>query len=461
MACRHTFLWIRWTPPRWSSSVLAVAAVVAAVLIKLGVVRWVLHVVGVVVRTVVRWGFEVWKRCFSWADWPRFLAVVLALLALGWAAGLEEPWVAVLSGAALLFTGVAACLAFMFIDLERYEVGRGYKAVHNPLKGQQLAFNLDPVRPPRRSAAADGRRRRRGRRLRHAQRGPVSHHRGGLVQPRRGKAADVPRFPGLPARPSSPHRGPDGLRQLAPVPQRDLRSPGALAGVVAADGFQGVLHPGAAATAVRLGARGKVLSETIAEFWSPHEPIAERARLSLPQHGVGAVRPLLASLRSIEFLTKEQRDQLPRVMADIGPSALPTLTAHLHDSHENVRAVAAGAVGCLHDLDALPALVRLRRDPSEWVRESLVEALGKIGGANGSKVAQTEAVARPRPRRPSRLMAWVIGESVGAARDAAALIDLAVSTLRGALADSATAVRTQAARRSDGSARRLPRRPRS
>ena len=24
----------------------------------------------------------------------------------------------------------------MFIDLERYEVERGYKAVHNPLKGQ-------------------------------------------------------------------------------------------------------------------------------------------------------------------------------------------------------------------------------------------------------------------------------------------------------------------------------------
>ena len=30
----------------------------------------------------------------------------------------------------------------MFIDLERYEVDRGYKAVHNPLKGQELASNL-------------------------------------------------------------------------------------------------------------------------------------------------------------------------------------------------------------------------------------------------------------------------------------------------------------------------------
>ena len=103
--------------------------------------------------------------------------------------------------------------------------------------------------------------------------------------------------------------------------------------------------------------RGKLLSETIAEFWSPHEPIAERARLSLPQHGVGAVRPLLLSLRSIEFLTKEQREHLPGVIASIGPAALPILTHCLHDPYENVRAVAVGAVGCLHALEAIPALV--------------------------------------------------------------------------------------------------------
>ena len=38
--------------------------------------------------------------------------------------------------------GAIACLAYMFIDLERNEVERGYKAVHNPLKGQVLALNL-------------------------------------------------------------------------------------------------------------------------------------------------------------------------------------------------------------------------------------------------------------------------------------------------------------------------------
>jgi hypothetical protein len=45
-------------------------------------------------------------------------------------------------GLALLFLGVTACLAYLFIDLERYDVARGYKALHNPLKGQELAANL-------------------------------------------------------------------------------------------------------------------------------------------------------------------------------------------------------------------------------------------------------------------------------------------------------------------------------
>ncbi len=52
----------------------------------------------------------------------------------------------------------------------------------------------------------------------------------------------------------------------------------------------------------------KVLSETIADFWSPHESIHERARNSLPQYGAVAIEPLLASLRSVSSLTKEQRD---------------------------------------------------------------------------------------------------------------------------------------------------------
>ena len=54
-------------------------------------------------------------------------------------------WAAVMSvGCALaaLGLGLAAVLAYMFIDVERYEVARGYKALHDPLKGQKLAAEL-------------------------------------------------------------------------------------------------------------------------------------------------------------------------------------------------------------------------------------------------------------------------------------------------------------------------------
>ena len=128
-----------------SALVLVCVAVLAAatvILWKVGLIGWAVRLFGVLVRAAIHIGFVLWKKLFAWADWPRFLAGVVGLLALGLAGGSKLPWLAVLSGAALLFMGVTACLAYMFIDLERYEVGRGYKAVHNPLKGQELAVNL-------------------------------------------------------------------------------------------------------------------------------------------------------------------------------------------------------------------------------------------------------------------------------------------------------------------------------
>ena len=52
------------------------------------------------------------------------------------------PPLALACGAALLFAGVVTCLAYVYIDLERYEVARGYKAIHDPLPGQTLATDL-------------------------------------------------------------------------------------------------------------------------------------------------------------------------------------------------------------------------------------------------------------------------------------------------------------------------------
>jgi hypothetical protein len=101
--------------------------------------------------------------------------------------------------------------------------------------------------------------------------------------------------------------------------------------------------------------QGNMLAETITDFWSPHESIHERARNALPQYGASAIGPLLVSLRSVACLTKEQRDQLPAILAAIGPSAIPALIRHLNDAHEHMRTLAVASLGQLHALDGIGA----------------------------------------------------------------------------------------------------------
>ena len=68
--------------------------------------------------------------------------MILGFILMGWLASKSFPVLTILCGLTPLLMGVTACLAYMFIDLERYQVERGYKAVHNPLKGQELALHL-------------------------------------------------------------------------------------------------------------------------------------------------------------------------------------------------------------------------------------------------------------------------------------------------------------------------------
>jgi hypothetical protein len=121
---------------------LALVALTAWLLFRVGLLGWALRLFGGVVRGSIRLGFGLWERLLSWAPWPLFLAVAVALLLAGGSAAAYLPGLTVACAVAALFMGVAACLAYMFIDLERYEVERGYKAVHNPLKGQELARHL-------------------------------------------------------------------------------------------------------------------------------------------------------------------------------------------------------------------------------------------------------------------------------------------------------------------------------
>ena len=71
--------------------------------------------------------------------------------------------------------------------------------------------------------------------------------------------------------------------------------------------------------------QGRLLAETIADFWSPHEPIQQRARNALPQYGRPPSARCWCRCRSVTVLTKEQRDQLPQILAAIGPSTVPAL----------------------------------------------------------------------------------------------------------------------------------------
>src|SRR5262249_17792508 len=120
----------------------AAVGLLAWLLYSCGLLGRVAALVQLLMRVVVAAGFELWRRSLAWANGPALLGTVLALLGVGWAAGQAAPALAVVFGAVLLFVGATACLAYVSIDLERYEVARGYKALHSPLKGQQEARNL-------------------------------------------------------------------------------------------------------------------------------------------------------------------------------------------------------------------------------------------------------------------------------------------------------------------------------
>src|SRR5689334_5212534 len=65
---------------------LAGLGLAAAILIYAGLFGWLFGVLGLVIRTSIRKGFLLWERLFAWASWPLFLATVLGLLVVGWAA---------------------------------------------------------------------------------------------------------------------------------------------------------------------------------------------------------------------------------------------------------------------------------------------------------------------------------------------------------------------------------------
>ena len=291
---------------------LAGVMVSAGILYQLGLIGWVLRGVGHLVRGTIRVGFLLWERLLGWAPWPIYLAIVVGFLLAGSVAGGPWPASRVLCGLAPLFMGIIACLAYMFVDLERNEVERGHKAIHNPLKGQVLATNLErygrQVRIPLLISATV------------ALIGGFALLNQGLYETI-GRdwyaVADERREPAyadflayaltkllgimdvLDLFKSHHIMGAAFVRQAAWPASSLLAGFKILFTLV-------LLHQIFASLR-----QGKLLAETITDFWSPHEPIHERARNALPVYGSLAIGPLLGSLRLVPSLTKEQREQLP------------------------------------------------------------------------------------------------------------------------------------------------------
>src|SRR5207253_2954089 len=98
------------------------------------------------------------------------------------------------------------------------------------------------------------------------------------------------------------------------------------------------------------------------------------------------------------------------------------------------------ALGHLRARETVHGLVALAHDPSEVVRQALVEALGALGCA-GTQPARGKRVGRGRGRG----IGWLFGRKKGAPAPLADPTGLAVATLVTALADESVAVRAQSA----------------
>ena len=419
----------------------------AAILYQIGLIGWVLRGLGpggaARDRRTASCSGSVCSRGlrgrYSWRSSAVFL--------LGGVAGGPLPGLRVLCGLAPLFMGIIACLAYMFIDLERNEVERGHKAVHNPLKGQVLAMNLErygkQVRIPLLIAATvaliGG-----FALLNQGLYETIGQHWYQIADERR-----EPIYADFLAYALTKLLGIIDVLDLAKshhILGAAFVRPAAWPASALLAGFKVfftlvLLHQIFASLR-----QGKLLAETITDFWSPHEPIHERARNALPIYGTVAIGPLLGSLRLVPSLTKEQRDQLPLILETIGPSIIPALVRHLHDPHEHVRAIVAAALGHLHARGDGPRAGRARpATPARW-----------CGRASSRRWAPWAVPARAPPASGAGLAgaaAWWGGRSGGLSggkSDRRPLppadpIELAVATLESALATTRPAVRTQAA----------------
>ena len=418
-----------------------------AVLHKIGLIGWVLRLFGMAVRACIRGGFRLWEVLLGWASWSEFLAVTFVLLLTGGLGGALFPALRILCSLVLMVMGTSACLAYMFIDLERNEVERGYKAVHNPLKGQLLAVNLarygQQVRIPlliSATVALIG-----GFAL--LNRASMRPSAGAGTRSRTSAGAVLRRFPGV-----CPHQvlglvdvldmakshhilGAEFVRQAA-WPASTL-----------AGRLQALLHPGVAPSDLRLAAAREAAGRDDRRFLEPARADPRAGTKRLPVFGAVAIGPLLASLRSVSVADQgaarpaagDPGDDRPIDHPRPGPP--PARPARARAGRRRL-----GAGPAARPWKRSPALAALVQDPSDVVRQSVVEALGILGSTGARRDAQAAGLPPAAEcARGAGSGGSAVERSGPTPRGPCDPVELAVTTLQAALDDDRLPVRTQAA----------------
>src|SRR5262249_29691004 len=119
MLCAQLTLDINEAEPSWVIlGTLCSIVLLTVVLYFTGGLGFLVHVIGTLIQTTITRGFLVWRSLLAWARWPVFLAIVLGFLGMGLHLIDSAPAVSALIAVVPLVMGMAACLAYMYIDWE-------------------------------------------------------------------------------------------------------------------------------------------------------------------------------------------------------------------------------------------------------------------------------------------------------------------------------------------------------
>jgi hypothetical protein len=375
--------------------VFVLLALIGWVLFQSGALAWLIRLGLRIFSAILQAGFRLWKRLFAGLHWGALLGIILGAQLFGMFGGGAWSLLCILGGLALLLIGVTGCIAYVIVDQERYEVSRGYKVLHSPVSGQQLAENL----------------------LRYGPRVGLSLLLTACLASITGFTllnlglytsfgtnwyvlGDMRNYASLAELSAATAREqqPAGYFDFLSWTLLQVASAADLVDLVNSSKYARVAYVHAAYWPVRLLLMlfrsfftvvlirqlfawfrdQRLLQDSVRDFWSPHEPIQRRASEALAQQGSRAVYYLIKSMESVEFLTPEQQTLLPRVIATVGPIVVPLLVEQRRHTQEHVREVMVASIGELQAVDALPALADRASDESERVRQRVAESLGAI-----------------------------------------------------------------------------------